>query len=125
LNIIATRYKSRMQAESISISGLDVTMVLATPVLHGTLMVLNQSLFVRPEFLQANAWIYLSACISLLYTLLSCGAGATDLSVAGWISCCWNYNPADALRARAWVDGSRTEPVDRRATGALIDRSGR
>jgi hypothetical protein len=44
-----------MQAKSISISGLDVTMVLATRVLHGTLMVLDQMLFGRREFCEQTA----------------------------------------------------------------------
>jgi hypothetical protein len=91
-----------MQAKSISTFRLYATIVLATLVLHGTLMVLNQMLFGHPEFLQGNGWTYLSACTRLLYTLLSCGAGATGLSVAGWIACYWYYNPADALRAQAW-----------------------
>ena len=91
-----------MQAKSISTFRVDVTIMLATLVLHGTLMVLNHMLFGRPEFLQGNGWIYLSACTRLLYTLLFCGAGATGLSVAGWIACYWYYNPADALRVQAW-----------------------
>ncbi len=32
-------------------------MVLATLVLHGTPMVLNEIFFGRPEFLQGNLWI--------------------------------------------------------------------
>jgi hypothetical protein len=53
--------------------------------------------------------IYLLVCTCLLYTLLFCGT--THLSVAGWISCCWYYNPTDALRAQAWHMNTSGQPV--------------
>lgn len=70
-----------MQAKSISIFRLDAAIVVATLVLHGTLTLLNRMVCGRPEVLQGNGWISLSACTRLLYTLLSCGAGTSGLSV--------------------------------------------
>jgi hypothetical protein len=98
-------------------------MVLATRVLHGTLMVLDQMLFGRREFLRANGLIYLLVCTCLLYTLLFCGA--TDLSVAGWISCCWYYNPASAARPSLAHEDFRATCYHAYSVAPLPERHGK
>jgi hypothetical protein len=78
---------------------LNLALILATLLLHGTMMLLNELFFRRAEFLQGIGWIYLPAGTRLLCTLLFGGAGAVGLLISGWTACYWYYFPGDALRA--------------------------
>lgn len=78
---------------------LNLYMIAATICLHGAMMVLNELLFRRAEFLQGIGWIYLPAGTRLLCTLMFGEAGAIGLLVSGWFACYWYYFPGDALRA--------------------------
>ena len=77
-------------------SRLNLTLIVATLVLHGTMMVLNEVFFRDAEFLQGIGWVYLPAGTRLLCTLLF---GAIGLLVSGWIACYCYYGPGDAVRA--------------------------
>lgn len=77
----------------------NLALILATLLLHGTMMALNEVFFRRAEFVQGIGWIYLPAGTHLLCTLLFGGAGAIGLLIAGWIVCYWYYFPGDAVRA--------------------------
>lgn len=78
---------------------LNLAMVLATILLHGLVMGVNEVFFRHTEFLQGIGWIYLPAGTRLLCTLLFGRAGALGLLLAGWIACYVYYFPGDALRA--------------------------
>ena len=78
---------------------MDVYMVVATIVLHSTMMVLNEVFFRGAEFLQGIGWIYVPAGTRLLCTLLFGWAGAVGLLITGWFACYWYYFPGDAIRA--------------------------
>lgn len=80
---------------------MTVYMVVATILLHGTTMVLNEVFFRRAEFLQGIGWIYLPAGTRLLCTLLFGWAGALGLLITGWFACYWYYFPGDVVRATA------------------------
>lgn len=74
-------------------------MVVATMLLHGLVMVLNEVFFRRAEFLQGIGWIYIPAGTRLLCTLLFGWAGAVGLLITGWVATYWYYFPGDAVRA--------------------------
>lgn len=78
---------------------LNLVLILATVMLHGAMMLLNEIFFRRVEFLAGIGWIYLPAGTRLLCTLLFGGAGAIGLLITGWIACYWFYFPGDVLRA--------------------------
>lgn len=78
---------------------LNICLALATILLHGTVMLLNEVFFRRAEFLQGIGWIYLPAGTRLLCTLLFGRAGAVGLLIAGWVATYWYYFPGDAVRA--------------------------
>ena len=78
---------------------LNFYLVLATIVLHGALMVLNEVFFRRAEFLQGIGWIYIPAGTRLLCTLLFGRAGTVGLLITGWVATYWFYFPGDVVRA--------------------------
>jgi hypothetical protein len=78
---------------------LNLYLILATLLLHGTMMVLNEVFFRRAEFLQGIGWIYIPAGTRLLCTLLFGGAGSIGLLISGWVATYWYYFPGDAVRA--------------------------
>lgn len=78
---------------------LQAYLVVATIVVHGLTMVLNELFFVRAEFLQGIGWVYIPAGTRLICTLLFGSAGAVGLLMAGWAACYWYYFPGDATRA--------------------------
>lgn len=78
---------------------LSLLLVLATIVLHGALMILNEVIFRNVEFMRGIGWIYLPAGTRLLCTLLFGRAGAAGLLIAGWVACYWYYFPGDVPRA--------------------------
>jgi hypothetical protein len=80
---------------------LNFYLILATMVLHGLIMVVNELFFMPTEFLKGIGWIYLPAGSRLLCTLLFGRAGAVGLLLSGWIACYWYYFPGDPLRATA------------------------
>ena len=80
---------------------MHLYMVVMTIVLHGTVMVLNELLFRRAEFLQGIGWIYIPAGTRLLCTLLFGWAGTLGLLITGWFACYWYYFPGDVVRATA------------------------
>jgi len=80
---------------------LNLYLILATMVLHGLMMLVNELFFMRAEFLKGIGWIYLPAGSRLLCTLLVGRAGAVGLLLTGWIACYWYYFPGDPLRATA------------------------
>lgn len=77
----------------------QVYLVVATIVIHGLTMVLNELFFVRAEFMQGVGWVYIPAGTRLICTLLFGSAGAFGLLITGWAACYWYYFPGDATRA--------------------------
>lgn len=80
---------------------LHAYMVVATMILHGVTMVLNEVFFRNAEFLQGIGWIYIPAGTRLLCTLLFGWSGAVGLLITGWFACYWYYFPGDVMRATA------------------------
>lgn len=78
---------------------MNVYLVLATVLIHGLAMLMNELFFRRAEFLQGIGWVYLPAGTRLLCTLLFGRAGAIGLLISGWLACYFYYFPGDALRA--------------------------
>jgi hypothetical protein len=85
-------------------------MVVATILLHGLVMVLNEAFFRRAEFLQGIGWIYIPAGTRLLCTMLFGWAGAVGLLITGWIATYWYYFPGDAVRATAGTIAATAGP---------------
>lgn len=88
----------------------NVTLVVATVLLHGAMMLVNELTFKNTEFLKGIGWIYLPAGTRLLCTLLFGGAGAIGLLLSGWIFCYGYYFPGDALRATMGAGAAAAGP---------------
>lgn len=78
---------------------LNLYYVVATMLIHGAMMVVNEIFFRQTQFMDGIGWIYLPAGTRLLCTLLFGRAGAIGLLVTGWIACYWYLFPGDALRS--------------------------
>lgn len=78
---------------------MNLYLILGTVCLHGSMMLANDLLFPKVEFLQGIGWIYLPAGTRLLCTLLFGSAGALGLLIMGWAACYWYYFPGDLMRA--------------------------
>lgn len=81
----------------------NISMILATMVMFGAALVINELLFKPLEFAEGINWIYLPAGVRLLATLLFAEAGAIGLLLVSWIYCFFFLFPHDPLRA--WVGG--------------------
>ena len=74
-------------------------MVVATIVLFGLMLAMNEWLFTRFEFAKGINWIYLPAGMRLLCTLLFAEAGAIGLLLVSWYVCFFYFFPDDYLRS--------------------------
>lgn len=86
-------------SKSVSSFRLNLYMIVGTLFVHCALMIVNEVLFRRAEFLKGIGWVYLPAGTRLLCTLLFGRAGMVGLLITGWVVCYWYYFPGDALRA--------------------------
>lgn len=77
------------------------TMILATMVMFGAALLINELLFKHLEFAEGINWIYLPAGVRLLATLLFAEAGAIGLLAISWLYCFLILFPNDPVRAFA------------------------
>jgi len=77
----------------------NVSMILATMVMFGAALLINELLFKPLEFAEGINWIYLPAGVRLLATLLFAEAGAIGLLLVSWLVCILWLFPGDYLRA--------------------------
>lgn len=89
---------------------LNLAFVLATILLHGAMMLVNELFFRDTEFLKGIGWIYLPAGTRLLCTLLFGAPGAIGLFLLSWLVCYWCYFPGDVLRATMGAGASAASP---------------
>jgi hypothetical protein len=80
---------------------LNYAMILATMVMYGAALLINELLFKQLEFAEGINWIYLPAGVRLLATLLFAEAGAIGLLLVSWLYCVLFLFPAEPLRAFA------------------------
>ncbi|GAA0848400.1 hypothetical protein [Cupriavidus pauculus] len=78
---------------------LQLAMVLATIVMFALMLVLNEWLFLKLEFVPGINWVYLPAGMRLLCTLLFGEAGAVGLLIVSWLVCFLHFFPNDFSRA--------------------------
>lgn len=77
----------------------NLTMILATMVMFGAALLINELLFKQLEFAEGINWIYLPAGVRLLATLLFAEAGAIGLLAVSWLYCFTILFPQDPVRA--------------------------
>ena len=75
------------------------TMILATMVMFGAALLINELLFKHLEFAEGINWIYLPAGVRLLATLLFAEAGAIGLLAISWLYCFFILFPHEPVRA--------------------------
>lgn len=78
---------------------LQFAMVLATIVMFALMLVLNEWLFLKLEFVPGINWVYLPAGMRLLCTLLFGEAGAVGLLIISWLVSFLHFFPNDFSRA--------------------------
>jgi hypothetical protein len=76
-------------------------MVLATMIMFGAALLINELLFKQLEFAEGINWVYLPAGVRLLATLLFAEAGAIGLLLVSWLYCFTILFPHDPVRAFA------------------------
>jgi len=76
-------------------------MILATMVMFGAALLINELLFKKLEFAEGINWIYLPAGVRLLATLLFAEAGAIGLLLVSWLYCFLILFPHEPMRAFA------------------------
>lgn len=76
-------------------------MILATMVMFGAALLINELLFKQLEFAEGINWIYLPAGVRLLATLLFAEAGAIGLLLISWLYCFFILFPHEPVRAFA------------------------
>jgi hypothetical protein len=79
----------------------NLSMIVATMVMFGAALLINELLFKQLEFAEGINWIYLPAGVRLLTTLLFAEAGAIGLLLVSWLYCFFILFPHDPLRAFA------------------------
>lgn len=79
----------------------NLSMVVATMIMFGAALLINELLFKPLEFAEGINWIYLPAGVRLLATLLFAEAGAIGLLLVSWLYCFLILFPNDPLRAFA------------------------
>lgn len=70
-------------------------MAAITVVLFLIMLLLNEWIFSRSEFVRGVNWVYLPAGVRLLCTLLFAEAGAVGLLTASWLVCFFYFFPDD------------------------------
>lgn len=78
---------------------LQALMVIATMGLFVAMLVANEWLLARFEFVRGINWIYLPAGIRLLSTLLFAEAGGLGLLLVSWLVSYFYFFPDDVLRS--------------------------
>ncbi len=78
---------------------LQLAMVLATIVMFAAMLVLNEWLFLKLEFVPGINWVYLPAGMRLLCMLLFGEAGAVGLLIISWLVSFLHFFPNDFSRA--------------------------
>lgn len=78
-----------------------LAMVLATMIMFGAALLINELLFKQLEFAEGINWIYLPAGVRLLATLLFAEAGAIGLLAVSWLYCFFILFPHEPVRAFA------------------------
>lgn len=76
-------------------------MIIATMVMYGAALLINELMFKQLEFAEGINWIYLPAGVRLLATLLFAEAGAIGLLLVSWLYCFLLLFPDDPIRAFA------------------------
>jgi len=79
--------------------GLQLTMTASTVVVFMFMLILNEWIFTRSEFVRGINWVYLPAGARLLCTLLFGGAGAVGILIASWLTCIYYFFPDDFIRS--------------------------
>ena len=79
----------------------NLAMILATVVMFGAALLINELLFKQLEFAHGINWIYLPAGIRLLATVVFAEAGAIGLLLVSWIYCFVVLFPNEPVRAFA------------------------
>lgn len=79
----------------------NLSMVLATMLMFGAALLINELLFKQLEFAEGINWIYLPAGVRLLATLLFAEAGAIGLLLVSWLYCAFYLFPNEPVRAFA------------------------
>lgn len=74
-------------------------MTVITVVLFLFMLILNEWIFSRLEFVRGANWIYLPAGVRLLCTLLFAEAGAAGLLIVSWLVCFFYFFPDDGWRS--------------------------
>jgi hypothetical protein len=77
----------------------QVAMVATTMLAFVAMLVANEWLFTRLEFVPGINWIYLPAGMRLLCVLLFGDAGAIGLLLVSWLVCFFYFFPDDYLRS--------------------------
>jgi hypothetical protein len=77
----------------------QASMVAATMIAFVAMLVANEWLFTRLEFVPGINWIYLPAGMRLLCVLLFGNAGAIGLLLVSWLVCFFYFFPDDYLRS--------------------------
>lgn len=79
----------------------NYAMIIATMVMYGAALFINELMFKQLEFAEGINWIYLPAGVRLLATLLFAEAGAIGLLLVSWLYCFLFLFPDDPVRAFA------------------------
>ncbi|WP_342114254.1 hypothetical protein [Pseudoduganella sp. OTU4001] len=79
----------------------NLSMIVATMVMFGAALLINELLFKQLEFAEGINWIYLPAGVRLLATLLFAEAGAIGLLLVSWLYCAILLFPNEPVRAFA------------------------
>jgi hypothetical protein len=80
---------------------LHISMIVATMVMFGAALLINEMLFKQLEFAEGINWIYLPAGVRLLATLLFAESGAIGLLLVSWLYCFFILFPHQPVRAFA------------------------
>jgi hypothetical protein len=77
----------------------QAAMVIATMLGFAAMLVANEWLFTRLEFVPGINWVYLPAGMRLLCVLLFGNAGALGLLLVSWLVCFFYFFPDDYVRS--------------------------
>jgi hypothetical protein len=85
--------------QSMSNARLQCSMVVVTMVGFVFMLILNEWLLARFDFMPGISWVYLPAGMRLLSTLLFAEAGAVGLLLVSWLVCFFYFFPDDYIRS--------------------------